>query len=529
MTWRRKLRQGQSDNRGKRHTVCFFCLLTAFFVIMCIPDPVQAKEKVQIEFFYENVCASCEGDADFYDIYGESLTDDERESLNAEISTYNIFLDSCRTYYEDVTLELDIPKETSLPVLVIGDQWVSGYEAMGGFLRSFLAEGETKGRTGNQTEAGTEDGDPAGRGTREEDIIAQVEAAQSPVILLFTTNACEDCEEIKEWIGKNREFLGGEILEYNIIDDNCLDLLKRMFRERQIEEKNWEVPAVFCGNGAVTGKDVIPYLESETLQRQGNEQLTELLKQTAKQKTDDLGAAGEDKGVNLLTLAGTGLLAGLNPCSISMLLMLLSLILSEKASVFKNGLLYLGGKYAAYFAIGIIIYLSASQISDQALGQAGRVINMILVVLFGIAGILYLHDAVKVYRQDYGHIRTQLPVGLRRMNHRLIRRTLGKSGAIQPLLILGLGVAISLGEFFCTGQIYMASITYLLKDRIHGVWVPFLVYVTAMSIPAFVMILVIQRTRNTERVSDFMLRHLGAVKLLNAALFLGFMVYFLFR
>ena len=258
-----------------------------------------------------------------------------------------------------------------------------------------------------------------------------------------------------------------------------------------------------------------------------NRQLVQRMKNVQEQVKQEEGQ--EKNSVNLLTLAGAGLLAGLNPCSISMLLMLLSLILSEKASVWKNGLLYLLGKYGAYFAIGLGIYFTASQIPEKTLGQVGRVIDIILVVLFAIAGVLYLTDAVRVYHQDYGHIRTQLPVRLRRMNHRMIRRMYGKTGTFQPLLILGLGIAISLGEFFCTGQIYMATITYLLKDHISGVWMAFLVYVTAMSLPAFCMILLIQRTRNTEHVSDFMLRHMGVIKILNAVLFFGFAIYFLVR
>ncbi len=74
----------------------------------------------------------------------------------------------------------------------------------------------------------------------------------------------------------------------------------------------------------------------------------------------------------------------------------------------------------------------------------------------------------------------------------------------------------------------MASITYLLKDQVAIVWVYFLVYVTAMSLPAFLMLIIIQRTRNTELISEFMLRHMGAVKIFNALLFLGYAVYFVF-
>ena len=56
-----------------------------------------------------------------------------------------------------------------------------------------------------------------------------------------------------------------------------------------------------------------------------------------------------------------------------------------------------------------------------------------------------------------------------------------------------------------------------------------MVYVTAMSIPAVVILVVIAKTKGTGRVSDFMLKHMGAIKLLNCLLFLFYAAYFLLR
>lgn len=56
-----------------------------------------------------------------------------------------------------------------------------------------------------------------------------------------------------------------------------------------------------------------------------------------------------------------------------------------------------------------------------------------------------------------------------------------------------------------------------------------MVYVTAMSIPAVVILAVIARTKGTGRVSDFMLKHMGAIKLLNGLLFLFYAAYFLLK
>lgn len=102
-------------------------------------------------------------------------------------------------------------------------------------------------------------------------------------------------------------------------------------------------------------------------------------------------------------------------------------------------------------------------------------------------------------------------------------------GAFLGILVLGLGIAISLGEFFCTGQIYMASILYLLRKATAQFWQiagTLLVYVTAMSIPAIIIMTVIYRSKGTGKVSDFMLKHMGAIKLLNSILFVAYAVYF---
>ena len=118
------------------------------------------------------------------------------------------------------------------------------------------------------------------------------------------------------------------------------------------------------------------------------------------------------------------------------------------------------------------------------------------------------------------------------LNHQMLKKASHMEGAFLGILILGLGIAVSLGEFFCTGQIYMASILYLLRNA-REQWLSLLgtlmVYVTAMSIPAVVILAVIARTKGTGRVSDFMLKHMGAIKLLNCLLFLFYAAYFLLK
>ena len=531
----------RTEQSGYRRIIFLLKLLSLcvfFLPYISKKVTVYAAEPLELCFYYENVCATCQGDADFFKLLQQCVSGELREELQIETFTYNVFLDSCKERYEEERARLGIPQGTNLPVLVAGNQWVSGYEEIEALLLKLEEEGAAF-LEANNTEKEIAQVKDVSQGKDERDVLLKqlseledrVGQADAPVWILFTTNSCDACSEVKEWLSQNDGKI--QILEYNIIEDDCLDLLKVLFRTFDVEEKLQEVPAVFVGDVCKTDSEKIlsfgeEQAEAADAQRK-NQQLLQMIQSAKKAAEDQSGLEGNSKNANLLTLAGAGLLAGLNPCSISMLLMLLSLIISEKRSVWKSGVLYLAGKYVTYFAIGLVIYTTASQISQHMLDRVGRVVDVVLAVLFGIAGVLYLTDAIRVFRQDYGKIRTQLPVGMRRMNHKMIKYFAGKRGMLWPVLILVLGAAISLGEFFCTGQIYMAAITYLLKDQASGVWLAFLVYVTAMSVPALCMIILIQRTRNTEHVSDFMLRHLGAIKLFNAALFFGFLLYFLIR
>lgn len=525
--------------KKSRRYLCGFFLLLALLCLEAggmIKLQAQGTDEIEIEFYYENVCASCEGDSAFFKLYQECLTQEEKEVFRGKAASYNIFLDSCKERYQKRREALGIPEGTELPVLVIAGRWVSGLDKMEELLHEVAAnavEG-SKGTAGAVQGIGEAGGEVEAGDTKDaketallvERLEAELEAGELPTVLLFTTESCEDCERVKEWLERQEDGKRA-VLECNIIREPWVDFLKSMFLEYGIEEGKQKVPALFYGDHAWTSAEDILALEKEEWEDpKENDRLLFHIQRVGK-RMESGQETGTGNGQNLWTLAGAGLLAGLNPCSISMLLMLLSMVVAEKASVWKNGLLYLGGKYAAYSAIGMAIYVSAAELDAHLLSRAGYILNGALVFLFVAAGVLYLVDAVRVFHQEYGEVRTQLPTGMRKWNHRLIRRVGNYTGMLKPLLVLGLGMAISVGEFFCTGQIYMASITYLLKDQVRGVWPYFLAYVTAMSLPAFLMLMVIQKTRNTEHVSEFMLRHLGAVKIFNALLFFGYAIYFL--
>ena len=185
-----------------------------------------------------------------------------------------------------------------------------------------------------------------------------------------------------------------------------------------------------------------------------------------------------------------------------------------------------------YLGLGLGICFAASKIDQNLLGRFGAVVNGILIVLFHFCGSDEFLGFLSVRKSEYGKVRMQLPKKLRHLNHQMFKKKPLTWRGFSWNSDSGLGIAVSLGEFFCTGQIYMASILYLLRTA-REQWLSLLgilmVYVTAMSIPAVVILVVIAKTKGTGRVSDFMLKHMGAIKLLNCLLFLFYAAYFLLR
>lgn len=501
-------------------------VIAVFAAFFCSVPEIFSKafeEKHTIKLFFENVCASCHEEDDFYELFNRCISAEEKEMISYEIRTYNVFQSANRAAYEELLAENGKrASDYNLPVLFIDGQWLCGYENMERQLHGILMEGKVIDSYGREEEKASEDA------SEDDDPLIppfRLETSEKTV-LLFTTYSCEDCREIKEYLEELRTEEDFVLWEENIAEGNRVQLFKELLRIYRRDETEGKVPAAFAGDQVLLGKDEIkerlPLLLADGTAAYGN--LKKELAKAEKTESDETVTGG-----SIAAMFGAGLLAGFNPCAVSMLLMLFSILLTTQESVWKNGAFYLIGKYITYLGLGLGICFAASKIDQQLLNNFGKKVNLILIVLFLFVAIMNFMDFLNVRNQRYGKIRMQLPKGLRSFNHRLLKKVSLMEGALLCVLVLGLGIAVSLGEFFCTGQIYMASILYLLRnaeDQVLPVLGTLMVYVTAMSLPAAAILVVIGRTKKTGQVSDFMLRHMGAIKLLNSALFLIYTIYF---
>ena len=116
--------------------------LFAILLVFCLAQPVFATGKISVSYYYEEVCASCDGTKDFFELYNRVISAEDKKQFQAEIATYNVFMDSCKVRYEEVKKDLQIPSGTSLPVLIVGDTWISGHDNMEAQMREVLLSAE---------------------------------------------------------------------------------------------------------------------------------------------------------------------------------------------------------------------------------------------------------------------------------------------------------------------------------------------------------------------------------------------------
>ena len=94
-----------------------------------------------------------------------------------------------------------------------------------------------------------------------------------------------------------------------------------------------------------------------------------------------------------------------------------------------------------------------------------------------------------------------------------------------------LGILISIGEFLCTGQIYLLTIVYIMRNSPQldaTAILSFIVYGLALIIPMLLLLYTIHKGKEVFIVSELVRKNFQYIKLLNAFIFLVFGLIILF-
>lgn len=513
---------------------------------------------VQMEYYQYNVCASCHPEDDFFAVVSDTISPIKQE-YPYEIAVYNTFRAEDKNRFEKRLQELGLKEaDVSLPVLIMISEDSEALVCLSGldeikekledtlkqaakpeqFVSSEAAlESDEKTEIVTQAENENQIEKPLSNTDWKNQLREAVSKDKSTdsVILYFSTVSCTDCSEVKSLLKKMTDEQTTKkplvIHEFNIAEGDNVVLLQKLFTIYDVASDKQQVPIVFFSGGYLSGaKAVTQGLE----QKWKDDELTGFNLENI--LSDDVSGQEENKDQasfkTYIGLAAAGFINGVNPCGASMLLMLLAAIAMSGRSVIKTGCAYLAGKFATYCAMGMGLYKLFMAIGQDIFFSISNVLTWIFAAVFFILAILYLVDFVNVKRKQYGKIRMQLPTALRKWNHERIEKASKINAKWMIPAAVVLGIVISAGEFFCTGQVYLAAILYMMKMQQEmklQTNAAFIVYVTAMCIPSFLIVLVIEKTKNVIRMSNKTLEWLPAIKLVTAIVFFIFAVFMLIQ
>ena len=239
-----------------------------------------------------------------------------------------------------------------------------------------------------------------------------------------------------------------------------------------------------------------------------------------------------------------GLSDGINPCAFTVIVFFISFLALQgyrKRELALIGLAFILAVFLTYLGIGLGIFNFFYRFSG--FWVVAHLFNIIIGVLSVIFGVFAVYDFI-IYKKTGSTegLVLQLPKPVKMRIHKVVgffyRKNLPeKQQNIKPSLIrlvfsaLISGFLVSLLEAVCTGQVYLPTISFVLKSTTlkFAALGYLLLYNVMFVVPLLVIFILALLGTTSQQFSDFLKKHLGLIKILMAILFFGLGVYLLWR
>ncbi|MCX5699399.1 MAG: hypothetical protein NTX01_06850 [Candidatus Omnitrophica bacterium] len=368
--------------------------------------------------------------------------------------------------------------------------------------------------------------------------IIAADNSKSAKLIIFYSPSCHQCIQAKQEVmpGIEKEFKDKIIFEYRDVS--------------QIENYKWLL-GLLRGNSAGLKYQVpLFYLGGKFLTAQGrlDDNLRNFIAAGIK-RNSALGLISVDLTAYFKTFVPAavifaGLSDGINPCAFTVIVFFISFLALQgyrKRELILIGLAFILAVFLTYLGIGLGIFNFFY--SFAGFWVITRLLNIIIGILSIMFGVLAIYDFIifKKTGSTEGLI-LQLPKPIKERIHQVVgffyRKSLAeKQEKTKPALgrllfsALAAGFLVSLLEAVCTGQVYLPTISFVLKSTTLKLQaLGYLLLYNIMFIAPLIVIFVLALLGTTsQQFSGFLKKRLGLIKILMAILFFGLGIYLLWR
>lgn len=354
-------------------------------------------------------------------------------------------------------------------------------------------------------------------------------AAPNPLrVAVFYSPTCQGCRKLEKAMAASEKRWGSRIRverRHLINKETFADFIAY---EDYYGSKDDEAIKGFIGSRYISGlKEIVSRLDgviAEEIARGSATFVPKKPEKAAAEKTEQ-GIPSEilerfrKFGTGAVVVAG--LLDGINPCAFTTIIFLLSMLAylgKSKRQLATVGIGFTVAVFVTYFLLGFGL-LGAIKIFSVSHGIPTA-------LAYGVAGMTFilagwsLIDFVRYMRTgDVKAVTLGLPKSVKSRIHKVVRVGLTTRGLIVGSITIG--VLVALLESLCTGQVYLPVIVIVSRTPdLRAAAIGYLLLYNLMFIAPLVVVLIIAYCGvKSERLGDFLRRHLAALKLAMAILF----------
>ena len=374
-----------------------------------------------------------------------------------------------------------------------------------------------------------------------------------PKLVIFYSPSCHRCIEVKQEVipGIEQEFKGKIIVEYRNVEDleNYKMLLGLL--QKNGSSLQFKIPVFYLG-----GK----FLSAEGELR---DNLAGFILDGLKRNQPTVLAPSADlveyfKGFVPATIIIAGLEDGINPCAFTVIVFFISFLALQgyrKRELILIGTAFIFAVFLTYLCIGLGIFNFFYHF--RGFWIVTHLLNLIVGVLSILFGVLAIYDFIKFKKTgSTDELVLQLPRPIKERIHKVVgffyRRSpqekhdkalpglSGQAGTrfcavpgLGKLVVSALitGFLVSLLEAVCTGQVYLPTISFVLKASTFKLLALgyLLLYNIMFIIPLIVIFIFALLGTTSGQFSTFLKRHLGLIKILMAVLFFSLGIFLIWR
>ncbi len=342
-------------------------------------------------------------------------------------------------------------------------------------------------------------------------------------LIFFYNPECHECMEMKDKIEELKSKYPLDVEEYNVLTKKGIDLLFKYYNAFHVSKNDRGSFAIFIGN-----KYYYKISQFDELEEEIKKHLDTGL--SCPQPSSEGNAEKIVRGFTVLTVMAGGLADGINPCAFATLIFFIAYM--ERIKQGKRALLSIGISFSiavflGYLLIGLGILEFYYKI--EKVGIISKYVYLFAGIFALTFAVFNIWDYFKIEKKKKPIL--QLPLFLKKRRGRIIKILTQKKGiVILAAMAFVVGLAISLLEFVCTGQILipvMAVIKSASSLRTTA-FIYLLIYNVMFIVPLLIILLFYYMGYSSRVLGEFQKKRHGFVKIFTALILLligGYMLY----